>query len=395
MTVGGCSLVVKKGVRPDVPVADGDGHPKGTYVVVTSLTGKGLDPKGAGSMYLLVGGDEAGADAEHGSVVIHGVKLHSKLDHLHAPIDVTGVVVPRITADLRRLDGPGDPTGVVVPKKSIVPLIERLVIDSGPRHLSPSRIREALARSAGRERELGDLFRRLATTSAHWSMADDDDDDGVVDVEVVDVADADEVREQLDVVFERHVQLQLLTDLLGLKDVDEFLGTLMQAAVAAGDPAHLLPAAELDALAEAGIDLVGKSGDPTGAIQVALGASRFAQFRAEALSVKEAAKELRLTAGRVRQLITNGDAVAFVGDDGNYLMPRWQFHDGALVPGLRQFAEVISAAHPFTLAAFMTRPDPDLEVGVDGEPASPVEWLVGGGDPEVVADLALRLVMTP
>lgn len=150
-----------------------------------------------------------------------------------------------------------------------------------------------------------------------------------------------------------------------------------------------LPLAELEALRAAGVSLDGPENDPTGAIQVVAGAGRFQQFREDALSVNDAARELERTPGRIRQLIRAGELATLPTGDGGHLIPRWQLPAGTLLPGLKTVLKAAGTVHPLTLAGFMTRADVDLEV--DGEPVSPVDWLLGGGDPEAVAALAAGL----
>ena len=77
------------------------------------------------------------------------------------------------------------------------------------------------------------------------------------------------------------------------------------------------------------------------------------------------------------------------GRGGNRPNRRCQLVGSRPLPGLEVIAEAAAGVHPLTLAGFMTRSDVDLEV--DGEPVSPIEWLVAGGDPAAVADLAAGL----
>ena len=150
-----------------------------------------------------------------------------------------------------------------------------------------------------------------------------------------------------------------------------------------------LPEAERAALTDAGISLRGADDDPSGAAQVAIGHSRVVRFRAAALSVADAAERLGVSQSRVRQKIADGSILTIPGGDGAHVLPSWQFAAGRLVPGLELIGAGAVGVHPLTLAAFMGRPDPDLQI--DGRSASPVDWLLGGGDVTVVAELVAGL----
>lgn len=73
--------------------------------------------------------------------------------------------------------------------------------------------------------------------------------------------------------------------------------------------------------------------------------------------------------------------LGFIDDHGVLRVPRWQFVDNRLVPGLSQVVAHRGAVSLASIAAFMTDPNRDL----DG--LSPRQWLVDGGDPGLVADL--------
>lgn len=215
----------------------------------------------------------------------------------------------------------------------------------------------------------------------------------VIEVETSDGEDWAQVgpellEEGLVAILQRESLLERTAARYGLP-ADALLGVLADSAVDLADESAGLPAAELEAVQAAGISLEGSATDPSGAGQVAVGLSRFRQFRDDALTVAEAADELNVTAGRVRQLVTAKAVMTIPNSDGGHLLPAWQFIEGRLLPGLDELADAADGLHPLTLAGFMTRPDVDLEV--DGESVSPVEWLAAGGDPTVVADLAAGL----
>jgi hypothetical protein len=71
-------------------------------------------------------------------------------------------------------------------------------------------------------------------------------------------------------------------------------------------------------------------------------------------------------------------------EDG-WRLPALQFATRAPVPGL---APVLAASpadsHPVGLLRWFTAPDVDLVVGPDQALVSPRDWLIGGGDPELL-----------
>lgn len=106
---------------------------------------------------------------------------------------------------------------------------------------------------------------------------------------------------------------------------------------------------------------------------------------ATSLTVGEAAGLLGVTEGRVRHKIGRGDLYAL--PTGRRRLPRWQFTDDGALPGLPTVVRALpEREHPLGVLAFMTTPQPELEL--DGGAVTPVEWLRAGGDPTPVARLA-------
>lgn len=117
--------------------------------------------------------------------------------------------------------------------------------------------------------------------------------------------------------------------------------------------------------------------------------SNLAAQTRESLSVEQTAELLVVDASRVRHRVRDRALYAFkIG--GGLRLPAWQFHGHAVIPGLRSvLAALPPDLHPLELAGFMTAADSDLVVG--GQPTSPREWLIGGGDVGVVVELAGHL----
>ncbi|WP_340539058.1 hypothetical protein [Nocardioides sp. GXZ039] len=204
---------------------------------------------------------------------------------------------------------------------------------------------------------------------------------------------ADLLEQGLTTIFVRESLLQRTASRFGMP-AEDLLASLADSAVDVADASAGLPQAEHDALRHAGISLDGPPDDPSGAAQVAVGLARSRRFRDEALTVAQAATALGVTTGRVRQLVSAGTVVTMPGGQGpggdtGYLLPAWQITDHQLLPGLGLVAAAASGVHPMTLAGFMTRPNPDLDV--DDRAVAPVEWLMAGGDAQVVADLVTGL----
>lgn len=142
-----------------------------------------------------------------------------------------------------------------------------------------------------------------------------------------------------------------------------------------------LPAAEAALLDAAGLPEA--PGAYAASATAATGA--FAALAATSLTVAEAAQRLGVTEGRVRHKIGRGDLYAL--PTGRRRLPLWQFTPTGTLPGLAAVVRALPAdEHPLAVLAFMTTPQPELEV--QGRAVTPEQWLLAGGDPEPVAALA-------
>jgi hypothetical protein len=201
------------------------------------------------------------------------------------------------------------------------------------------------------------------------------------------VAD-EQVRRGIELLLQRESRLERTAAQYGM-EADALLRSLEQSVVDIADESAGIPEAERDALAAAGISLEGSPQDPTGASEVLRGLARFARFREDALTVTEVASLLGRTDGRVRQMVSAGQLATIPNGESGYLLPSWQFVGNQPIPGLAPVLEALATIHPLTVAGFMTRANVDLEV--DANPATPVQWLLSGGGAERVADLASGL----
>ena len=94
----------------------------------------------------------------------------------------------------------------------------------------------------------------------------------------------------------------------------------------------------------------------------------------------------------VLQAIASGDMYAVLGESPatEPLLPRWQFHEGRVIPHLREvIAALPSDEHPLLVESFMTSWDEDY---LDGWP--PAAWLLAGRDPAAVVQYADDLSLT-
>ncbi|MGH2459197.1 MAG: DNA-binding protein [Chloroflexota bacterium] len=155
------------------------------------------------------------------------------------------------------------------------------------------------------------------------------------------------------------------------------------------DPATSLTAAERDALRRGGMDLApvewGRE-DP-----LLRTAAEYAVLVASAYTVSQVAELLQVEASRIRQRLA-ARTLYGLKDRGNWRLPRFQFEHGQLVPHLGfVFARLRTGLHPVGVWRWFTTANPDLVVGEDETPVSPLEWLRAGFDAAKVADLAAEL----
>lgn len=169
---------------------------------------------------------------------------------------------------------------------------------------------------------------------------------------------------------------------------DEFLALVTDAARRLAPP-HPEPASyftpdQQTALTDVGLDLSpGLPGDAKPRTRTVVA---HAVLRDSALTVAEAARQLQVDTSRIRHRLGVGRLVGWK-DRGSWRLPAWQFAGTGVLPGLETVLTAIPSDIPaLVAAAFMTTPQEDLLV--DGKPATPREWLLAGGDPRRVADLA-------
>lgn len=139
-----------------------------------------------------------------------------------------------------------------------------------------------------------------------------------------------------------------------------------------------------------GIAQAGTDDSDDGLLPLRVATANLADQIRDSVTVGDAAALLGIDGSRVRHRVADGGLYGFkLG--GRLRLPRWQFADGgATIPGLRTvLAALPRDLHPLEVSGFMTAPDPDLVLAE--RPASPRDWLVGGGEVRTVAELARGL----
>jgi hypothetical protein len=154
------------------------------------------------------------------------------------------------------------------------------------------------------------------------------------------------------------------------------------------DPAPELTAEERRLLEAGGADLSPlRPGEKEALLHTA---SEYAALLSSSLTVTEAARRLGVDGSRIRQRLAAHQLYGIRRPAG-WLIPRFQFEGNHLVPGLeRVLPRLDPRLHPLAVVSWLARPCPDLSRPGDVEetPISPLEWLRGGGSPEIIAELA-------
>ena len=177
-------------------------------------------------------------------------------------------------------------------------------------------------------------------------------------------------------------------------DPDQFLSLVEDAArrfmTPHPDPAGYFNPEQRDALRDVGLDLSPQRAEETDGRARAVAAQ--AVLHDSALTVSEAARTIGVDNSRVRHRLAAGRLMGWK-DRGGWRLPRWQFTDHGVLPGLEQVIAALPEDQPaLVIAAFMTTPQEDLMAR--SQPITPVDWLASGGDPQRVARLA-SMIGTP
>ncbi len=156
------------------------------------------------------------------------------------------------------------------------------------------------------------------------------------------------------------------------------------------EPAREFSPEEAAVLEEGGLELsppAAKEPDP-----LARTAAKYAALLATALTTREASGLLGTGDSRVRQRLKEKTLYGVKAGRENRL-PALQFEGGKEVPGIGEvLRHVDRSMHPVALSNWFTLPNPTLYLDEQEERAvSPREWLLSGGDPQVLVPLAEEL----
>lgn len=112
----------------------------------------------------------------------------------------------------------------------------------------------------------------------------------------------------------------------------------------------------------------------------------------QSLTVEQAARRLRLSSGRIRQLLLAGHLYGFKRD-GDWRIPSFQFQANELVPGIgKVMAKLPRDLSLVAIYNWFTTSNPDLRTETEeDEGFTPLEWLRSGHAPEAAASLAAGL----
>ncbi len=158
--------------------------------------------------------------------------------------------------------------------------------------------------------------------------------------------------------------------------------------VVQAEPERELTEAEHRLLDEGGFPMPQPDDQGISGIEVSTLAVSYAQMCAQALTTKEAAALLQVQSSRIRQRL--GKKTLFgVEKEDHWVLPRFQFENGQIVPGIGKVLQVLDEAlHPVTVERFFVTPQPELYAEEVGRDLTPREWLQAGYDPAPVVRLA-------
>lgn len=125
---------------------------------------------------------------------------------------------------------------------------------------------------------------------------------------------------------------------------------------------------------------------------VAEGVVRFAALVERSLSAEGVAKQLKVTPGRVHQMISSRELYSF-RLDGKRLVPDFQFAGGKPIPNIAQVNKALpETMHPLGIFNWYHQKNTDLFIDDEQEVLlTPLEWLAEGRDPTHVIFMAKHL----
>jgi len=153
---------------------------------------------------------------------------------------------------------------------------------------------------------------------------------------------------------------------------------------------HDISENELAVLKEGGFPKV--ADDASLSDNMAIVAGEVGVMIAGALSQRQAAQLMGVDESRIRQRISQGTLYAIMGDNNKKVLPRFQFTDTGILPGLEKVLPVINKdVHPMAVQRFFVTTSEDLYSSELNAKLSPRDWLLSGHSPDplqrMVADL--------
>lgn len=125
---------------------------------------------------------------------------------------------------------------------------------------------------------------------------------------------------------------------------------------------------------------------------IAIVAGEVGVLIASALTQAQAAERLGVDQSRVRQRIGQGTLYAITGENNVKVLPRFQFTDQGVLPGVEKILPVINKeAHPIAVQRFFLTAQADLYSEELNTVLSPRDWLITGHSPEPVIRMAADL----
>ena len=154
------------------------------------------------------------------------------------------------------------------------------------------------------------------------------------------------------------------------------------------EPAHYFTGEQRAALVDVGLDLSAQAPDEPD--QRARAVAAHAVLAEGSLTVSEAAIKLGVDDSRVRHRLAQRRLTGWKEPGGGWRMPAWQFTNSSVLPGLETVLRAVPDDQPaLVVAAFMGTPQSDLVI--NERPATPRQWLLAGGAPELVAEIVAPL----
>ena len=110
------------------------------------------------------------------------------------------------------------------------------------------------------------------------------------------------------------------------------------------------------------------------------------------MSVKDVAKQLKVTPSRVYQRLSSRELYSF-RLDGKRLVPDFQFASGKLIPNIAQVNKALpETMHPLGIFNWYHQKNADLFIDDEQEILlTPLEWLAEGRDPTHVIFIGKHL----